>query len=157
MEMHRWIENQTQVWKTGVVLAKDGARAEVTELYCYHKGEIRIRVSGKRPRDLLTTVRHELDKIHASYERLRYSTLVPCNCATCNGSQTPHFYLLHVLHRALDNNTDQVQCQSSFQMVSVKRLIDDVISGSTQLPSQKKLSQQRRDMLSDELNLRYEN
>jgi internalin A len=126
VETHPWIEHQTCVWKTGVVLSKDEARAEVIELYRYHKGEIRIRVTGNRKRDLLTAVRHELDKIHTSYERLKYKTLVPCNCSTCKGTQDLHFYPLPVLHRFLDNFQEQIQCQSSFQMVNVRGLIDDI-------------------------------
>jgi Leucine-rich repeat (LRR) protein len=126
VEMHSWIEGPTRVWKSGVVLSKDQARAEVIEYYRYHKGEIRIRVSGRRKRDFLVTVMHELEKIHHSYERLRYSTLVPCNCPTCNGSQAPHFYRLQVLHKFLDDRQDQIQCQNSYQMVKVRRLIDDI-------------------------------
>lgn len=109
-----------------MVLSKDGARAEIIELYRYHKGEIRIRVTGSRKRDLLTAVRHELDKIHNSYERLKYNTLVPCNCSTCKNSRTPHSYQLQVLHRFLDNKQDQIQCQNSFQMVYVGGLFDDI-------------------------------
>ncbi len=126
VEMHPWIEQQTFVWKTGVVLTKDGARAEVTERYRYHKGEIRIRVSGKRQRDLLTTVRHELDKIHATYERLKYNTLVPCNCDTCKHSQTPYFYALDRLYSFLDRGKPQIQCYESGDDVEVRGLIDDV-------------------------------
>jgi internalin A len=33
VEMHAWIESQSCLWKSGVVLRKDGARAEVIELY----------------------------------------------------------------------------------------------------------------------------
>lgn len=126
VEMHSIIENQKCVWKGGVVLNNDHSRAEVIEYYRYHKGEIRIRVSGKRKRDLLTTVRHELEKIHRSYERLRYKTFVPCNCSTCKSSQEPHFYLLQTLYKFLDDNQDNIQCQSSYQMVAVRGLIDDV-------------------------------
>ncbi|MDY6939633.1 MAG: COR domain-containing protein [Cyanobacteriota bacterium] len=146
VEMHRWIENQTCVWRTGVVLCKDDsdekqnedsnessntARAEVLELY--HRKEIRIRVSGHRRRDLLTTVRHELDKIHASYDRLKCSTLVPCNCKICNGSQTPNFYPLQILHKFSGDGQHQIQCQTSYEMVSVRELIDD-ITGSVPYP-----------------------
>ncbi len=126
VEMHSWIEGPTCVWKSGVVLSKDQARAEVIEYYRYHKGQIRIRVSGKRKRDFLVTVMHELEKIHRSYERLQYSTLVPCNCPICNGSQTPHFYRLQILHKFLDDRQDQIQCQNSYQMVKVRGLIDDI-------------------------------
>ena len=126
VEMHSWIEGPTLVWKSGVVLSKHQVRAEVIEYYRYHKGEIRIRVSGKRKRDFLVTVMHELEKIHRSYERLQYSTLVPCNCPTCNGSQTPHFYRLQILYQFLDDRQDQIQCQNSYQMVKVRGLIDDI-------------------------------
>jgi internalin A len=113
IEMHAWVESQSSIWKSGIVLRKDDARAEVTELYRYHKGEIRIRVSGKRQRDLLTTIRHELSKIHDSYNssddrlnkvyRLKYKTLVPCNCsATCQNTQDPYFYSLERLYKCLN-------------------------------------------------------
>jgi internalin A len=127
VEMHRWIEAQTCVWKTGVVLNKENARVEVIELYRYHKGEIQIRVSGKRKRDLLTTVRHELDKIHASYEnRLKYSTKVPCNCTACKDSQTPYFFTLERLHEFLDKGRQTIQCYDSGDDVIVQSLIDDI-------------------------------
>ncbi len=129
VEMHQWIEEQTCVWRTGVVLSKDEAKAEVIEYYRYHKGEIRIRVSGKRKRDLLTTVRHELNQIHDSYKRLKYKILVPCNCPqACKGSQTPHFYPLNVLHKFIDHGQQQIQCHNSYQMVNVRGLIDDLNS-----------------------------
>jgi internalin A len=126
VEIHPLIEQQTCVWKTGVVLSKDGARAEVIELYRYHKGEIRIRVSGNRKRDLLTAVRHELDKIHASYDRLKYKTLVPCNCPTCKRNQTPFFYDLKRLHTFLDTKKPRIQCYESGDDVEVRGLIDDI-------------------------------
>ncbi|HEY9659148.1 MAG TPA: COR domain-containing protein, partial [Allocoleopsis sp.] len=53
VETHQWIEAQSCVWKTGVVLRKEQARAEVIEHYRYHKGEIKIRVSGRRKKELL--------------------------------------------------------------------------------------------------------
>jgi len=127
VEMHSWIEGQT-VWRSGVVLSKDQAQAEVIEYYRYHKGEIRIRVSGKRKRDLLVTVRHEFDKIHSSYERLKSKILVPCNCQACKGNQTPHFYQLQVLYKFIDDKQTDIQCQNSYQMVNVRGLIDDVVS-----------------------------
>jgi hypothetical protein len=123
VEMHRWIEAETCVWRTGVVLSKDNARAEVIELY--HNKEIQIRVCGNRKRDLLTTVRHEFDKIHKTYERLQYDTMVPCNCTTCKHSQTPHFYPLARLFQFQQDGKD-IQCPISYEMVNVKTLVDDV-------------------------------
>ncbi|MGB5769865.1 MAG: COR domain-containing protein, partial [Crocosphaera sp.] len=127
VETHAMIENETCVWKTGVVLNKDGARAEIIELYRYHKGEIRVRVTGNRKRDLLTTVRHELDKIHKSYERLKYKTLVPCNCLECKGSQSPYFYSWEKLNDFLDKKRSTIQCYDSGDPVNVQGLVNDIV------------------------------
>ena len=125
VEMHRWIEKQTCVWKTGVVLSKEGSRAEVIELY--HRKEIRIRVSGNRRRDLLTTVRHELDQIHATYERLKWNTLVPCNCKTCKDKQEPHFYRFKNLQERLAFGQPTVGCDNPpYLNVNISSLIDDI-------------------------------
>ncbi|MEJ6484218.1 COR domain-containing protein [Nostoc punctiforme UO1] len=126
VEMHAHIEQQTLVWKSGVLLNKDQTRAEVIEQY--NKREIKIRVEGNRKKELLAVITHELDKIHTSYENLKYQTLVPCNCESCKDSQTPHFYRRDVLYKFRDNNRYQIQCQDSGDMVDVRRLIDDVLS-----------------------------
>ncbi len=131
VEMHSWIEGQSCVWKTGVVLSKDGSRAEVIEFY--HLRQIRIRVSGNRCRDLLTTIRHEFDKIHSSYDRLtdKMQTLVPCNCKTCKGSQDPYFYPFDKLQERLANGKETIECGNPpYHDVSVSRLIDDINKGS---------------------------
>jgi internalin A len=166
VEMHAWIEQQSCVWKSGVVLSKDDARAEVTELYRYHKGEIRIRVSGKRQRDLLTTIRHELGKIHDSYnssddrlnkvQRLKYKTLVPCNCVTCKGGNDRHFYSLDIIYKFRDAGKD-IQCQNSFDMVNVHGLIDDItpnVDRSTEDRQQR--SQKQQDSFQKEWDLALE-
>jgi internalin A len=165
VEMHKWIESQSCVWKSGVVLSKDDARAEVIELYRYHKGEIRIRVSGKRQRDLLTTIRHELGKIHDSYnssddrlnkvQRLKYKTLVPCNCIVCRSSNNPHFYSLHVIHKFRDARKD-IQCQNSFDMVDVYGLIDDIVPKSySSLNEPKLITEGIKNAIQGELEIRY--
>ena len=124
VEMHQWIEDQICVWKTGVVLKKEEARAEVIELY--HRREIRVRVWGPRRRDLLAVVRYKLGEIHDSYKRLRCSTLVPCQCTSCNGSQVPQFYPLRRLHYFQDKGEERIQCPLSFEMVPVQGLVDDI-------------------------------
>ncbi|MEO1393910.1 MAG: COR domain-containing protein [Cyanobacteria bacterium J06634_5] len=125
VEMHRWIEKENCVWKTGVVLNKNDAHAEVIELY--HRKEIQIRVYGHRRRDLLTTIRHEFDKIHNTYERLKWNTLVPCNCRTCKEEPEPYFYEFKNLEERLANNKITVECNNSpYLDVSISSLIDDI-------------------------------
>ncbi len=125
VEMHRYIEEQRLVWKSGLVLLKDEARAEVIERY--NQRQIHIRVSGKRKKELLTIINHEFEKIHHGYERLQYKTLVPCNCAICQGTQNPHLYPLDKLRQRLSDRREKVECDKSYEMVDVRSLIDDVI------------------------------
>jgi Leucine-rich repeat (LRR) protein len=124
VEMHPWIEEQKQVWRNGVIINKNQTRAEIIQNY--HQKEIKIRVAGNRKKELLTIITHELEKIHSSFERLRYEILVPCNCKKCIGSQTPHTYQLESLRKRLGAGHYQVECDQSYEMVNVRRLIDDV-------------------------------
>ncbi|ODG98072.1 hypothetical protein A4S05_10875, partial [Nostoc sp. KVJ20] len=123
--MHELMNEQQCVWKSGVVLSKDQTKAEVIEYY--GKREIKIRVSGRHKRDLMTIVTHELDKIHDSYKRLKYNKLIPCNCVTCKDNQEPHFYPFEILRQFVYDKQKCIQCQKSYQMVDVLGLIDDVI------------------------------
>jgi small GTP-binding protein len=126
--MHESIEVQN-VWRSGVIIHKReyaNTRAEIIENY--GKREIKIRVSGKNKRDLLTVVTHVLDKIHNSYKRLvnKYQKLIPCICKTCKGSQDPHFYKLADLNRRYENRVSTVQCEISYENVNILSLIDYV-------------------------------
>ncbi|WP_228057979.1 COR domain-containing protein [Nostoc sp. LEGE 12447] len=123
--MHELMNEQQCVWKSGVVLSKDQTKAEVIEYY--GKREIKIRVSGRHKRDLMTIVTHELDKIHDSYNRLKYNKLIPCNCVTCKDSQEPHFYTLENLRNRLAKQKYDVECDISYEKANVLSLIDDVI------------------------------
>jgi small GTP-binding protein len=124
VEIHPWIEEQKQVWRNGVIINKDQTRAEIIQNY--NQKEIKIRLAGNRKKDLLTIITHELEKIHSSFERLRYQILVPCNCKKCIGSQTPHTYQLESLRKRLGAGRYEVECDQSYEMVNVRRLIDDV-------------------------------
>lgn len=126
--LHRLISTQELVWKSGVILERDSTRAEVIEYY--DKREIRIRVEGKRKKDLMTVVTYELDKIHDSYPRLKFNKLIPCNCSRCKNSREPHFYRFDTLQKFIDDRQELIQCQESYEMVSVLKLIDDVVQRS---------------------------
>ena len=122
--MHRHIEEQ-RVWRDGVVLAQDHARAEVIEFY--NKREIRVRIAGTHKRDLLDAVIWELNKIFNSFHDLEYHQLLPCNCTKCKGSQSPYFYQMESLKRRLAKGRHTVECDHSYESVNVRSLIDDVI------------------------------
>ena len=125
--LHRYIEKQRLVWKHGVVLIIGSACAEIIEDAHYNNANIRIRVSGTDKKRILAIIGHELERIHSSFEDLKYQTLIPCNCAECKDSQEPYQFAYNVLQRSREKRNFEVQCQKSFDMVSVNRLIDDVI------------------------------
>ncbi len=117
-----WEQN---VWRSGVLLEKDRTYAEVIKFY--EKREIHLRVVGAHKKELMTIVLHELDKIHASYKRLKVDKLIPCNCAECKTKQKPYFYRFEILQKFVEDRQDQIQCQQSYKMVVVRSLIDDVL------------------------------
>ncbi|MBE9107266.1 GTPase, partial [Nostoc cf. edaphicum LEGE 07299] len=124
--MNKLRNKQQYVWKSGVVLSKDQTEAEVIEYY--GKQEIKIRVSGRHKRDLMTIVTDELDDIHDLYKRLKYNKFIPCNCVTCKDNQEPHFYLFEELRDFIANKQDKIQCRKKpYKMVNVLGLIDDVM------------------------------
>jgi internalin A len=137
VEMHKLIDSEL-VWKEGVILKDENARAEVIE--AYYKNEIRIRIAGKLKKPLLENIRHEFRKIHDSYNkpedppekhRLRYQEFIPCNCSVCKGTQTPFSYSLNRLQERLKNDRHQIECDISYEMIDVRSLIDDAIGHST--------------------------
>ena len=125
--MHQYIYQQDYVWKSGVILNQDNARAEVIENY--GKREIRIRVAGKSKRNFMTIVTHELDRINNSYKRLKYQKLIPCNCSACKNSQNPYAYEFNELVERVTNNKLVIECRKPpYYEVQVLGLIDNAIN-----------------------------
>ncbi|MEM7063477.1 MAG: COR domain-containing protein [Cyanobacteria bacterium P01_B01_bin.77] len=134
VEMHKFIEAQSLVWKSGVVLTNGDTRAEVIELY--HRGEIHLRLNGVRPKELRTVITHEIDQINNSFDRIRVQKLIPCSCSVCNGSEDPHFYHLDKLYERIANDKQTIECgKPPYEDVLVRGLIDKI---SQLLPSSQK-------------------
>lgn len=124
VKLHQRIEDQSFVWRNGVIMRDKHARAELLEL----RGEqqIRIRVVGGNPRDLLMEIVRALDELHRSFPKLRYDKLIPCNCATCINLNEPHFYPLDDLLDRLAYNKHVIGCnmKPTFHDVPIRGLID---------------------------------
>ncbi|OUC15727.1 MAG: hypothetical protein B0A82_05270, partial [Alkalinema sp. CACIAM 70d] len=137
VEMHRDIENvndpaNAHVWKNGVILAHNNARAEIIEHYPHR--EIHIRVIGSRSRDLLTIINRKFEEIHEDFygetfaeASQPFETLIPCNCPTCKPRQNPYLYPLDRLHTYLDRYRPTIECYESGDDVNVRGLIDGVL------------------------------
>lgn len=122
--MHTMIAEQSYVWRSGVILEREGTKAEIVEHY--GKREIKIRIAGMYKNELMTIVSYEFDKIHKTYQGLRYSKLIPCNCPPCKNTQEPHFYPYEILRQFMTDKEERIQCQRSYRMVEVKQLINDI-------------------------------
>jgi GTPase SAR1 family protein len=126
VETQEFIAEQKYAWRSGVILLKEGAKAEVIEYY--GKREIVIRISGQNKKELMTIVTYELDKINKTFKRIKLEKLIPCNCSRCSkGSIEPHFYRLENLKKRLRDEQFKVQCDESYQYVEVLSLVDDFI------------------------------
>jgi hypothetical protein len=130
--MHSYIRKQRMVWKSGLVIEREGTLAEIIEYY--GKREIHVKVVGPQARDLITVIRHELKQVHDTFKRLKYDELVRCNCSACKGSQEPHFYAVAKLLEMRANNQMEIQCQRRpYEMVNVMKLLGDMINLSNPL------------------------
>ena len=122
--MHKFIEEQTYVWRSGVILGYENTRAEIIEYYPGRK--ITIRVSGHEKKYLMSIVMHELDKIHDSYHGLKFDKLIPCHCSECVDSQEPYFFKYKSLIKRKEKRKLTIECDHSYEDVNVRRLIDGI-------------------------------
>lgn len=122
--LNHLIEDQSLVWKSGIILAREGARAEVIE--DYSRRQITVRVGGPDARGLLAIVDDRLEQIHASFPRLKYEKYLPCNCEVCRGREEPYAYPLSELKDFAAKGAS-IQCRVSGDLVDAARLISDLL------------------------------
>ncbi len=125
--MNRLIAGEKLVWKTGVVLERDGSRAEVIEEYSQRR--IRVRVSDPAPHVLLAIIDEHLERLHASFPRLQYERYLPCPCSECQFSSEPYGFPLEKLIK-MATKGQQIQCHSSGEMVDARKLAIEILPGA---------------------------
>lgn len=125
--MHDYIWQQHYVWRSGVILQDKQTKTKAEVIEHYSKREINVRVVGQQKKELMRLVRHELERIHRSFKRLKYQTLVPCDCERCAGQQDPHFYDYNLLNEYRSQDIKEIRCgKHVVNLVNVRSLIDDV-------------------------------
>lgn len=125
VKLHHRIEEQRLVWRSGVILRDDYARAELLEL----RGDqqIRVRVSGRNKRDLLMEIVRALDDLHRGFPKLRYERQIPCNCESCRERTTPHFYDLVHLQERLAHRKETIECHyPPYNDVPIRGMVSEV-------------------------------
>ena len=119
--MYKYIDNHDWVWRNGVVLRRENTRAEVIERLFERR--IVIRFSGREVAEFRAVIADALDEISQSYHKLKYEKLLPCNCGSCRGSETPHLYEFSDLKRRLEKGKHTVECKVSYEDAPVLPLL----------------------------------
>ncbi len=135
VRLHEHIADQRWVWQQGVVLQLDENQAEVIESYDNKK--IEINAVGEEPKEILTEIVRELDKLNRTFEKIRVDKKVPCNCPTCSRSQTPYYFSYDSLIRRHKHNVQEAQCDNSYQNVKVLDLLFGILNEVPEINSKK--------------------
>lgn len=89
-DMNEYIENKKLIWKSGVILKKENARAEITENT--NLRFISIKLYGAEKKELFGAVDFILDGIHSSYKELKVRKKISCCCPTCSNYEEPFYF-----------------------------------------------------------------
>jgi GTPase SAR1 family protein len=128
VRMHKYISDQSLVWKEGVVLERQGGKAELIE--SYGKNEIIIKVNGENRKELLTLIIENLDDINSLFERITVSKQIPCNCKLCYENEKPYYFKYENLKKRKSKKIRYAECEESLEKIDIWRLIDDLNSTS---------------------------
>ena len=133
VRLHNYVEEQDTVWKRGAVFSYQGSQAEVIERF--REKEIHIKAKGPDPKALVTIILKEIDELNATFdfdERLSVDKLIPCMCDTCQKlireGKNPHFYAHESLLQRKIRGKATVECDKSYEDVSVMGLLDAIFS-----------------------------
>jgi len=110
-------------WKDGVVL-----RWEQTEAVVIKTGPrlVEMWVRGNDRKTLLGIVRRQMAHIHSPFSNLEVNEMVPCICTECAENDDPYFHPYKNLLKAREKGTRDIQCQKSFEGVSIEKLLGGI-------------------------------
>ncbi|MFN0175573.1 MAG: COR domain-containing protein [Saprospiraceae bacterium] len=127
VRMHRYIAPlQWAVWKSGVVLVRSGAYADIVE--SLDRRTISVRAKGLKSKELLTIIVHEIESLHENYPGLRVQAMIPCNCQFCQTSVNPNFYNKAEIETRLKKGRLTIECYNSFEDISIQGLLEGLFS-----------------------------
>lgn len=126
VKSHSFIKDNLY-WKYGVVLEYDETQGLIAEDYIHNKLKISLR--GDNKKGLLSAIRMYIQEVHEDFNQsnqLEFEQMVPCNCAECKASTTPHFYKFTVLKKFEKKGIVSIICDESTKEVKVQSLINDI-------------------------------
>ena len=120
------------VWKEGVVIERDGCRAQVVQGKTIKEGlevlEIELDGPERERKFLLRHVMAEVEKIHEkSFRHIAFEKMIPCNCEVCKKSKSPVFFEYSELLQYEQEGWDLIDCRNgNLKKVRVKALLEGV-------------------------------
>jgi internalin A len=126
VRLHRFVRDPEMAWVTGVLFEREGTTVLAEVLA--NGSEIELRARGPEHKALLSVIADDLDALNESFPGLRdkVDKRVPCNCARCRAATIPYFFEQEALRRRKERNIRKVQCDTSFEEVDVRGLLDGI-------------------------------
>jgi internalin A len=121
VNMYRYIVNHDWVWRNGVILEREGTRAEIIENLFERR--IYLRFVGPGISEFRAIITDELDQISQTFHKLKYEKMIPCNCKYCVDTLDPHFYEYSNLKKRLDDGRNTVECPKKYYNVPISLLL----------------------------------
>jgi hypothetical protein len=120
---YNYIVNHNWVWRNGVILERDGSRAEVIENLFERR--IYIRFSGSSIGELRAIIGDEIEAISKSYYNLKYEKMIPCKCSVCINKTEPHFFKYSVVKKRQEKGAKPtIECEISEEDVPIRLLLE---------------------------------
>jgi internalin A len=138
--LHHLIADQSQVWKSGVILHREGSKAEIIE--DRQRNRITVRAVGPDTRGLIAVIDDQLERIHSSFPSVPFEKHLSCNCPVCSGAAEPFAYPLKNLKRFAQAGRP-IQCQESFEMVGAAALVRDIFPAAVEPPPGARITPER--------------
>lgn len=88
--------------------------------------------------------------LNVSFERIKFSKKIPCNCKECKNDPDPYFFNLETLYRALDKRRYVIDCHKSFEDVNVRSLTAVVESDFFLGEDKEQIEQERFERLKEQ-------
>jgi len=135
VRLNDWIvtteDGHPWVWRTGVVVALQGAQAHVEEKRADRDGADRIEIRAQGPdrarRDLMLRLRIELDSIHqTSFPGLSVETLIPCGCEDTSSRCPSKFFEASELDKLLRFDQRMVFCTQHGKPRAILSMLEGV-------------------------------
>jgi internalin A len=125
VRMHRFVRQPDRAWRSGAYF-EHGPSTLLARVTSPVGQEIELRARGPERKALLSVISSDLNALNASFEGLRDKVrrFVPCICSKCCLSTTPERYEEDRLLKRKHDGRLTVECQESYEDVSVLELLD---------------------------------